>query len=235
MYGPESDDGTRSGGLNEEIIRRKKELDDFKELQEKKYNELIAEINSLLPGAISAGLATAFKEMRESFDDKIKIYTALFYVTLSLIVIVSMIMVVDKITWDEGIALVKFTGWSELSIQILHHIPLIGPALWLALFSSKRRSEAQRLQQEYAHKETLAKSYQGFKQQIDSLNLPDKELMTKLLDVSISAIAFNASATLDGRHGDRMPAHELVGDICDKATPALDKLHQLFAIIRGGK
>ena len=57
--------------------------------------------------------------------------------------------------------------------HLLYSTPVLGPVLWIVLSASKRRSEFQRLQQEYAHKEALAKSYAGFKEQIDSLDKDD--------------------------------------------------------------
>lgn len=63
------------------------------------------------------------------------------------------------------------------------------------------------MEQEYAHKEVLAKSFQSFKKQIDNLgnNTGDVELLKKLLSTAIDTMSFNASATLDGKHGEQMP------------------------------
>ena len=66
------------------------------------------------------------------------------------------------------------------------------------------------MQQEYAHKEALAKSYDSYKQQIEALNSGDADMLKNLITKAIDAIAYNASETLDKRHGDRHPAHELV-------------------------
>ena len=80
----------------------------------------------------------------------------------------------------------------------------------MAVFSSKRRSEVQRLQQEYAHKEALAKSYDSYKTQIEQLEKGDQAMLLKLIENSIQTIAHNASETLDGKHGDGTPFQELL-------------------------
>ena len=80
----------------------------------------------------------------------------------------------------------------------------------MAIFASKRRSENQRLQQEYAHKEALAKSYVSYKMQIDELNQEDKKLLEKLLDSSINTVSYNASESLDKKHGDTTPMQETI-------------------------
>ena len=70
------------------------------------------------------------------------------------------------------------------------------------MFFSKRRSEYSRLEQEYAHKKAIAKSYLSFKKQIDNLQSIDPEMTKSLLETAIHAIGFNAAETLDKNHGE---------------------------------
>lgn len=49
----------------------------------------LLEIKTLLPAAMSAGLATAFKDMKESFNDPISKYKRMLYNSLALIIILS--------------------------------------------------------------------------------------------------------------------------------------------------
>lgn len=223
VQGAENEDGKLSGGLKQEIIDRKADLDSFKEQQQTRYKALNDQIEELLPGATSAGLATAYRAMRKSFSKPIKQYSYLFYSSVAVLTLTTLVSSIDSFwTANEIIKFVDITDLSELLNSLIHKLPIIVPVLWLALFASKRRSEAQRLQQEYAHKEALAKSYQNFKTQIDNLNVPDKkeELMEKLLSAAIDAVAANASDTLDKKHGDKTPAHEGF----DKTVSSLEKL-----------
>ena len=93
---------------------------------------------------------------------------------------------------------------------LLQKLPLYAPVIWFAIYASKRRSESQRLEQEYAHKEALSSSYGGFKQQIEELEEEDQKLLKKLLDSSIETISNNASKSLDKKHGDGMPIQNLM-------------------------
>ena len=104
----------------------------------------------------------------------------------------------------------------DFAKNILHSLPISGPLIWLAIYASKRRSENQRLEQEYAHKETLAKSYSSYKQQIEDLNQEDKELLTKLLETAITTISYNASETLSNKHGDGTPIQEGLKSLVDE-------------------
>lgn len=204
VFGKKNEEGDLEGGLKSEVEARKKQLDAFKEAQEVRYKALNHEIESLLPGATSAGLATAYFELKKSFDRPIINYTSLFYASVCCLMIISLISITQEISWTT-ITFVDASDFSKLTSNIFYKLPMILPVLWLAIFASKRRSEALRLQQEYSHKEALAKSYQSFKTQIEALDQPSEELMRKLLEAAIEAVSMNASETLDKKHGDKTP------------------------------
>ena len=98
----------------------------------------------------------------------------------------------------------------EFLEKSLIRLPIIVPVVWAALTVSKRRSEMHRLAEEYAHKEALAKSYEGFKQQIIDMDINTKAMLAELLEVLLKAVSLNAARTMDGKHGDKMPAHEAI-------------------------
>ncbi|WGE45986.1 hypothetical protein [Actinobacillus equuli] len=95
--------------------------------------------------------------------------------------------------------------------SLIYKLPFVLPALWLVLFVSRRRNEAQRLAQEYAHKEALAKSYDSYKQQIEKLSEENRnELLPKLMDNMLKAIALNPAETLDKNHKEPTPIEEVI-------------------------
>lgn len=209
VVGKEDESGKLVGGLQEELNVRQAALDEFKRDQELRYTALNQQIENLLPGATSAGLATAYRAMRKSFRDPIRQYSILFYISVGILTFIAFISTIDSIYTDT--AFIKFVDVSNIGnllSNLAYKLPIILPVLWLALFASKRRNEAQRLQQEYAHKEALAKSYQSFKNQIDKLQDGNKEqLLEKLLAAAIDAVAANASNALDGKHDEKTPIH----------------------------
>ncbi|MBO2609942.1 hypothetical protein [Shewanella algae] len=206
VFGKKNEEGDLEGGLKDEVISRKKQLDEFKAKQETRCKALNDEIESLLPGATSAGLATAYFELKKSFDKPIENYTKLFYASIGCLMLISLISVTQEIGWFM-IKFVDVSDFSKLTSNILYKLPMVLPILWLTIFASKRRSEALRLQQEYSHKEALAKSYQSFKTQIEALNETSGDLMKKLLEATIDAVSMNASDTLDKKHGDKTPVN----------------------------
>jgi len=220
VFGDENSENEKiKGGLKEEIDRRIKQLDTFYGEQKTKHDAQFQEIESLLPGATSAGLANAFFEMKRSFDTPIGNFTRMFYDSIALIITLAIVAMIDRIAAD-GVHFVHYENIGEFASTLGWKLPVIGAAVWLAVFASKRRSEMQRLQQEYAHKEALAKSYHGFKKQIESLNQEDQEMLKSLMSKAIDSIADNASKTLDGNHGDKTPLQELV----ETVIPSLEKI-----------
>jgi hypothetical protein len=218
VFGKPNDEGILEGGLQKDFEDRIKKLADFEGKQIEKYNTLNAQIESLLPGATSAGLATAYKELKESFENPIKYSTYVFLASIGLLVFGSILLSIESIGGDRWIEFVKFDTLESVFKGLVHNLPYYAPVIWLAIVASKRRSEYQRLQQEYAHKEALAKSYDSYKKQLESLDDKDKSMQKELIKKAVDAIAFNASQTLDGQHGDNHPAQDLLRKVYDILT-----------------
>lgn len=213
IFGEDDLNGNKTGGLKQEIEQRTKDLEELKQEQKKRYDELNKQIENLLPGATSAGLSSAYNEMRNKFSKSAKWYAGGFYVSLSILLVTILsirdVVLVDKIPLDKGIWISLLVLLGNFAVKI----PFIIPALWLVIFMSRRRSEAERLSQEYVHKEVLAKSYDSYKQQIEKLSKEDqKELLPVLMEGMIRAISLNPAETLDKKHQSDSPISEFLKD-----------------------
>lgn len=193
----------REGGHRKELIASIKDLAKYKELQSKKYDALFAKIESLLPGATSAGLASAFLTRKEVFAKPNQLWTATF-ITALLGMFAYSVATFQTITTLEGAL-----------VQILNHLPLYIPVVWLAIYASKRKSENKRLEEEYAHRESLANSFIGYKEQIEQLNKDDTEALKEFLNNILNEISKNPSETLDGKHGDSTPLKEVLDQLIE--------------------
>lgn len=144
-------------------------------------------------------------------------YSIAFYFGVTALAISAAVTVTQKFTlspfsWE----LISIVSAKEYLDKILFKLPIVIPFLWATLTVSKRRSEMHRLAEEYAHKEALAKSYEGFKQQIVDLSKDDDQLLRNLLEVILRAISSNAAKTLEGKHGEKMPAQEVLEEALKK-------------------
>lgn len=213
IFGKDDENGKKVSGLKQEIDQRRIDLDEFKQKQEDRYNELNKQIENLLPGATSAGLSSAYSEMRNKFSKNSKwygwgFYFSLFVLLMTVLCIKDLVLVGD-IPLDKGIWISLLVLLGNFAVKM----PFIIPALWLVIFISRRRSEAERLSQEYAHKEVLAKSYDSYKQQIEKLSKEDQEkLLPVLMEGMIKAISLNPAETLDKKHQSDSPISEVLKD-----------------------
>lgn len=216
-FGSTDAEGKRVPGMEDELQDLISRLNDFEKASATKHKSLEDRIEELLPGATSAGLATAYKELKETFKTPIRNASAVFYLSILFLVAVALLSVAD-FGGDHWISMREFSNWTAILPSVVPKLPLYAALVWLAFFASKRRSEAQRLMQEYAHKEAIASSYMSYKRELDEMDKEGAALRTKLLQTTLDAIARNASVTLDGEHGDKSPTHEAI----DAAKKILD-------------
>ena len=203
----------RVDGLKQEIETRLAQIDDLEKKHneltdehQKKYEALEQQINGLLPGATSVGLALEFSSKRNDFNKQTKFWNKFFIGTMAVVFGFGVYLIIKDINID--------------TTHILKYSPLYVSVVWLALFASKRRNESMRLEQEYLHKETLAKSYTSYKEQIESLGEEEKDkLLQKLLESTTATISQNPNHVLDKNNTDSHPAMEFFNSIWKKDNP----------------
>lgn len=149
-------------------------------LQSDKTIELNSTIQGLLPGAASAGLASAFRLRKESYQKPIKFWS---YIFMGSIVALIFFAIVNPISFTiEQITEANFYKY------FLLRLPFIGPTIWLAIYAANRHGQSLRLEEEYAHKEAISMSFEGYKKQLleieasDSDNTSTVSLISKALD-----------------------------------------------------
>lgn len=213
VFGIVDKDGEIKGGLKSEYAQRNADLNQYKMDQEGVHDEITRQMNELLGGVTTAGLASSFAEQRKKYASPIKEYDALFKWSLAGLFAVS-ITTLLKFTSSEGLSFALPTTFPEAVVATLVRTPIAIPIIWLSIYASKRRGENRRLEEEYAHKETIARSYNGFKEQVLSVDRDgSKELAAMLLEAAIGSAAFNASTTLDTDRSDKLPDYDQLNNI----------------------
>lgn len=238
IFGSKTEDGEETEGLKDELDAcydeltenfeklkndfielknsKEKDFDNFKSLKEIDYNELKAKIQSLLPGAMSAGLSSAYNHKRR-LEEKTRAKAEItFNIAIVVLVVISAIPV--------GIAsillfLVKLDVLEVIKYlpQLLGLIvPIYAPVVWVGLTSSKKVNQSKRLIEEYAHKEAISKTYEGLSREVGKLD-DEENLKERLLFNIISTSAENPGKLIQGFNKPDYPMIEII----DKFTKLL--------------
>jgi hypothetical protein len=126
-------------------------------------NERLKTIESLLPGAASAGLASAFNQRRAHFKWPQRVWQGVFVLSLLALLVIAGL---------EFSLFSKIDGtltWDRLGLSLLHRLPFAIPLIWLAIHSGHKAALAQRVEEDYAFKETVSRSFEGYRREMAEL------------------------------------------------------------------
>lgn len=215
----------RVGGLEQEIEDRLHQLNQYNEEQKTKFKSLKDEIESLLKDATNASLASSYEKSKESYRNSIISWNVAF--------MFSMFGILGVAIW----AFVEVTDRLEPLVvlgAILVRLPLYIPLAWLAIFATRRRNEIKRLQEEYKHKETLARSFLGFKEQIDKIQDTQKEiLIAKLMKKLVETTNENPNKALDKTNKENIPMIDFFEKFAKSPEEARTLFKEFMSMLKG--
>jgi len=217
IFGKNDEDGKPINGYLQDTEELKNKIATFLSEQATKFSTQFDEIKSLLPDATSAGLAAAYQKQKDSYTKPIQLWSIVFFATIFIMTSLGGYIIYRHFQST------KIDTLNDALISLLKDLPFFIPTIWLAAFASKQQSQYKRLKQEYAFKETNAKSFHGHKEQIERLMKEggaDKELLSALVAQLVVITAQNPSNTLDNKsHEDSPPIFKLV----EKYFPSFSK------------
>ena len=175
IFGNEKED-TKS--LNNELEQRMKRLQEIEE-----------EAKKILSLSSDAGLAGGFNQK----VDEVKKNK---YVSLAVFVVVLIIMGIFNFNT------IDFKNLKDIDlISIITRFMINIPFLWIATVANINLNKYTKLEQEYSHKESLAKSFERYKTEIEKLDRIDSEksnsLMMNLMELNIEAFKVNPANSID--------------------------------------
>ena len=146
-------------------------------------------VNDLMPAATSAGLASAFAERKASFKYPKIMWAGVFFASIAALIFVPIYFKPE----------VPPNTLELIYLYLLARLPFMAPLVWLAYYASQRSTQALRLEEDYAHKEALSKSFEGYKNQIIALEKAWKDSNTEdqmrptlnLIDKTIKALSLH--------------------------------------------
>lgn len=218
--------------FSEELIAFKNEkineYGSFQIAKNEEFNTIKNKIKSLLPGAMTTGLSYAYEEKRKT-EEAEQVNAAKSFrwsiIALSLISILPIAVSLysffhDLKTLDEII--------QNLPRVVLAIVPLYAPAFWFAIVANKRIKLSKRLIEEYAHKESLSKTFEGLSTHIVALEDSEtsKELSIRLLYNIISVSAENPGKLISNYDQSDNP----ILDVLDKSASLSKSIEKMSTI-----
>lgn len=236
--------GERVAALEGIIKQRDKELSDWQGRYngaltdwQGRYKELYDQIENLLPGATSANLATAFRDQKESYKWPKVIYSGLFIAAAIFLALSYKIAVPQEDTWAKNIT----NPWEGILTDLVHKGPFYLPSLLVLFFTYRAFTMADKMQQDYAYKEKIATSFEGFKKQFESIVTPTgiESPLAILCTQMLVIIGLHPTRFFDPVHADELPGTEAIKRALDparkpKAEPNKPSLPSISEVVNKG-
>lgn len=177
-------------------------------------------IESLLPGALSAGLSSAFQKKRETIETTQKWHYIGFIVSIAILSIIFCV---------TFFATMNTSTYDVFFFFICRNLLMASPILWLAIFFNRKLNLDTRLIEEYTHKETVSKTFEGLSKEIQKMDEDDSanQLLQQLLQATMDVNTTNPGKLVKGYDAIDHPITEI--------APALTSLSALFKEINALK
>lgn len=251
IFGSHTEDGDETEGLKDELdscydeliksfdklkkdyvelkISNEKDFDNFKNSKEKDFSELKNKIQSLLPGAMSAGLSYAYNQKRRREEKSKKHFEKTFNIAIVALVVIATIPVTIAaiLLFKMQMGLVDIIKFLPQFLGLI--TPFYLPVVWIALSASKKANQSKRLIEEYAHKEAISKTYEGLSKEVSKLNDEDS-LKEKLLLNIITTNAENPGKLLQGFNKPDYPMLEVIDKFAKllKSAKSTDEIQSIM-------
>lgn len=179
-------------------------------------------IENLLPGATSAGLASAFSDRSETFRTPEKQWHKWFIGSLIALIVLAVQGVyatstTSILTYDEVIRL-----W-------LSRLPIAAALVWLALHASREAALAKRVEEDYGYKAAIASSLEGFRKMLLDINSEARD------QTVLGRLCSDTLATISAPPGRIYDKHKLTETPIDKISDTVSAVSNAIPSRLGGK
>lgn len=182
-----------------------------KSLDEKlrRATQLVQQIESLLPGATSAGLASAFHTRGTTYSGPKARWQALFL--LSVVSLGALALNSFGIFSDLHAA----ASYELLGLGLLQRLPVVVPLIWLAIHSARQANIAARLEEDYAYKKVMSQSFEGYRQELSKIatDAPADSPVRQLCIQVLTVMSAPPGRLYDSKHDETMPVAMLLKEL----------------------
>lgn len=214
-------------GLEELKNKTTTEHEEFLTQKDKETEGLKNKIRGLLPDAMTAGLSHAYEKKRideESILNKsMKTFNwSIFFLSVTALIPIAIgcVLLYKNKSMSEVI--------SDTPRIVFSILPIYLPLFWFAMSANRSVKLSKRLIEEYSHKETLSKTFEGLSSQINNLydNKVSKDLRARLLYNIINASSENPGQLIKDFQNSDNP----ILSVLDKSLSFSKSLEKLSSI-----
>ncbi len=180
------------------------------------FNDLHKKVEGLLPNATSAGLASAFRNQKERFKDPQRFWLISFIVAMGLLMLIG-----GRGFYDFSIENSHFNSWNSVFRYLAIRLPLVAPLIWLAIYAGRHYSLALRVEEEYAFKEAISTSFEGYKREMAGISDIGENTLPPLITLCenvLRTLAQRPGRIYEGRQEDITPLSP-ISRLIEKTTP----------------
>lgn len=180
--------------------------------------QTLEHIRDLLPAATTAGLASSFESRRQSLHRSLVLWQSG--------AILSIVLLLGLALYDYEKIIDPTLSLDHLGLVLLRRLPLIGPLLWLILYCSRQAATGKRVEEEYAFKASISRSFEGYKTQLLEMEdeLPENAPVKQLCRDTLVILSTPPGRIYEKHRSDVTPLSEL--------TDAAPRLVKLFAALK---
>lgn len=165
-------------------------------------------IESLLPGAASASLASAFASQKQRFTNPKKIWLRTFICCIGGLIIVALPSFFTAVFADPSTY-----KWQDVWRCLILRLPVVVPLVWLAIYAGRNYILSLRLEEDYAYKEAVSTAFEGYKREMEQITTEaagdEKPIVTLCVNV-LTAIAERPGRIYEGTQKDITPQNEML-------------------------
>ncbi len=201
-----------NGALKEALIQQSSDFTSFLATSQQQLNELHEQsvakkdlIDSLLSGATSSALATAFSRGKKRYLFGQWVWGIGFLIAVGTLL---------GMGWSVEKGISTGQDASDVWIYLAHRIPLAAPMIWFGRFCSMQYGNVIRLMEDYAFKEATSIAFAGYRDHMEHLSgVSDGEAsnaLEQLALVTISVLGNEPLRLLQKQHQDASPMDKLL-------------------------
>jgi hypothetical protein len=157
------------------------------------------DIKQTLQDVNKHGMAGAFLKRKQELK-----WTAVLWASLSVVAMGILIFISYKFAVDV------FNSDGFVFMEQLFKIPAVVAGVWLCWFCAKQFGYTIRIREDYSYKYAISMAFEGYKNETREIN---KELLEKLLEVTVANISSNPIILYNSKSNHGSPWHELTDGI----------------------